>query len=147
MTAAMAMPDNTADTFLISILRKRPCRRPIRGPAVQCASRCPPCAERSYHRSDHFRGVPVWDPSRTVIAVEIGRKHGPFDSEADVALCIAFAKLDRDGVEIVKDALVTASYTLSAGRQHDAAGPPPAWMESRDLVPPARQPIIIIIQT
>ena len=40
-----------------------------------------------------------------------GREFGPFDSEADVVLCLAFAKLDRDYVEIVKDASPMASYT------------------------------------
>ena len=70
-----------------------------------------PCAERSYHRSVHFRGIPLWDPSWTVIDLETGREHGPFDSEAHVALCIAFEKLYRDRVEIVKEAPVTVSYT------------------------------------
>ena len=40
-----------------------------------------------------------------------GREHGPFDCEADVALCLAFAKLSRDQVEIVADAPITASFT------------------------------------
>ena len=40
-----------------------------------------------------------------------GREHGPFDSEADVALCLAFARLSRDQVEIVADAPITASFT------------------------------------
>ena len=39
-----------------------------------------------------------------VIELATGREHGPFDSEADVALCLAFEKLDRDRVEIVSDA-------------------------------------------
>ena len=46
-----------------------------------------------------------------MVEVETGREFGPFDSEADVALCLAFAKLDRDYVEIVKDASPMASYT------------------------------------
>ena len=75
-----------------------------RGPAA-------PCAERSYHRSDHFRGIPVWDPTWTVIELATGHEHGPFDSEADVALCLAFEKLDRDRVEVLCDASPMASYT------------------------------------
>ena len=51
------------------------------------------------------------DPSWTVIELETGREHGPFDSEADVALCLAFEKLDRDRVEIVKDASPMSAYT------------------------------------
>ena len=75
------------------------------------ASRCPPCAERSYHGSAHFKGVPVWEPQYTVIEIETGIDHGTYDSMADVALCLAFAKLDRDRVEIVTDAPITASCT------------------------------------
>ena len=39
-----------------------------------------------------------------MIELETGREHGPFDSEADVALCLAFEKLDRDEVEVLCDA-------------------------------------------
>ncbi len=46
-----------------------------------------------------------------MIEVATGEYHGTFDSEADVALCLAFAKLSRDQVEIVIDAPVTASFT------------------------------------
>ena len=97
--------------------RKLYAERRARGLCTSCgapsqgASRCVPCAERSYHGSAHFRGIPVWDPSWTVIELETGREHGPFDSEADVALCLAFEKLDRDEVEIVKDASVMSFFT------------------------------------
>ena len=81
------------------------------GAPSQGASRCAPCAEKSYHGSAHFKGIPVWDPTWTVIELDTGRAHGPFDSEADVALCLAFGKLDRDRVEIVTDASPMASLT------------------------------------
>ena len=81
------------------------------GAPSQGASRCVPCAERSYHRSDHFRGIPIWDPSYTVIELATGREHGPFDSEADVSLCLAFTKLTRDQVEVLCDASPMSSYT------------------------------------
>lgn len=84
------------------------------GAPSQGASRCAPCAERSYHGSQHFKGIPVWDPSWTVIDLETGREHGPFDSEADVALCLVFAKLDRDRVEVVTDASPMSSLTAWA---------------------------------
>ena len=74
------------------------------GAPSQGASRCAPCAERSYHRSDHFRGIPIWDPSFTVIELETGREVGTFDCEADIALCLVFEKLSRDQVEVVSDA-------------------------------------------
>ena len=92
-------------------------RRRARGECTSCgapargAARCPPCAEKSHHRSEHFRGIPVWDPTWTVIELATGREHGPFDSEADVALCLAFEKLARDQVEIVKDGSIMAGYT------------------------------------
>ncbi len=95
-------------------------KRRARGSCTSCgapskgASRCPPCAERSYHGSQHFKGIPVWDPSWTVIELETGREHGPFDSEADVALCLVFAKLDRDRVEVVTDASPMSSLTAWA---------------------------------
>ena len=81
------------------------------GAPAQGASRCAPCAEKSYHGSAYFRGIPVWDPQYTVIEIETGIDHGTYDSMADVALCLAFAKLDRDRVEILTDAPVTARLT------------------------------------
>ena len=81
------------------------------GAPAQGSSRCAPCAERSYHGSAHFRGIPVWDPSWTVIELATGHEHGPFDSEADVALCLAFEKLDRNRVEVLCDASPMARYS------------------------------------
>ena len=81
------------------------------GEPSQGAARCVACAERSYHRSAHFRGIPIWDPTWTVIEISSGREHGPFDSEADVALCLAFEKLRRDQVEVVNDASPMSTYT------------------------------------
>ena len=46
------------------------------------ASQCAPCAERSYHGSSYFRGMPAWDPSFTVIELASGETLGTFDSEA-----------------------------------------------------------------
>ncbi len=97
--------------------RKLYAERRARGLCTSCgapsqgASRCTPCAEKSYHGSDHFRGIPVWNPTWTVIETATGREHGPYDSEADVALCLAFEKLDRDRVEIVADASPLGSIT------------------------------------
>ena len=72
------------------------------------ASRCPACAKRSYERSGFFRGIPVWDPSFTVIELATGETHGPFDSEADAIAELAFAGLSFDEVEILNDAPITA---------------------------------------
>ena len=89
--------------------RRRYAERRAQGLCTTCgesamgASQCPPCAKRSYERSDHFRGMPVYPPSYTVIELATGIDHGTYDSEADVSLCLAFAKLSRDQVEIVAD--------------------------------------------
>ena len=81
------------------------------GAPSQGSSRCVLCAEKSWHGSAYFKGIPVWDPTWTVIELETGREHGPFDDPADVALCLAFEKLDRNRVEVLCDAPVTASLT------------------------------------
>ena len=53
----------------------------------------------------------VPDPSWTVIEIATGEALGTFDSEADVALCLAFAKLSRDEVEVIADVSPMASLT------------------------------------
>ena len=97
--------------------RRRYADRRARGRCVACeapslgAARCEPCARRHAESSGTYRGIPVWDPQYTVVELATGREHGPFDSEADVALCLAFAKLSRDEVEVIADAPVTAQFT------------------------------------
>ena len=58
-----------------------------------------------------YRGIPVWDPTWTVIEVATGREFGTFDSEADVALCLAFEKLAREEVEVIADISQMATFT------------------------------------
>ena len=89
--------------------RKRYAKRRARGECTDCgapsqgAARCEPCARKSYERSDHFRGLPPYPPSYTVIEVATGEDHGTFESPAEVAACLAFARLSPDEVEIVSD--------------------------------------------
>ena len=78
------------------------------------ASRCPDCAKHSYERSGFFRGIPVWDPSFTVIELASGETHGPFDTEAEAVASLVFAGLEFDEVEIVNDAPITARFTAWA---------------------------------
>ncbi len=73
------------------------------------ACRCPECADRSYERADHFRGIPILEPTFAVIELDTGTVHGPFDSEA--AASLVFAKLSLHEVEIVSDAPITATVT------------------------------------
>ena len=81
--------------------RERYSRRRSAGRCVDCnlpsqgAARCSPCAKRSHERSGHFRGMPLYPPRYTVIELATGACHGTYDSMADVALCLAFAKLSR----------------------------------------------------
>ena len=89
--------------------RKRYARRRARGLCTDCgqpsrgAARCEPCARRSHERSGHFRGIPTWPARYTVIELATGEDHGTYDSEAEVAACLAFAKLSFDQVEVLGD--------------------------------------------
>ncbi len=58
-----------------------------------------------------MRGIPMWDPSYTVIELATGETHGPFDSEAEAVAELAFTGLSFDEVEIIHDAPVTARLT------------------------------------
>ena len=74
------------------------------------ASRCEPCARRSYVRSSEHRGLPPWPALFTVIEIDTGVDHGTYDSPAEVAACLAFAKLGPDDVEIVSDTSAMTRY-------------------------------------
>ena len=78
------------------------CTRCGRRPAFG-ASRCEPCAKRAYERSEHVRGLPLYPPSYTVIERATDIDHGTWDSWEDVALCLAFARLSLDEVDVLID--------------------------------------------
>ena len=80
------------------------------GAPAGSASRCEPCARRSYVCSSEHRGLPAWPARFTVIEIDTGVCHGSFNSEADVAACLVFAKLEHDQVEIVSDASAMTRY-------------------------------------
>ena len=73
------------------------------------ASRCPDCAERSYARSDHMRGMPLYPPSFTVILIATEECLATFDDEMDAIAFIAFENLSGHEVEVVRDAHPLAS--------------------------------------
>lgn len=75
------------------------------------ASRCPACAERSYARSDHVRGMPLYPPSYTIVNPATGEDLGTWDSWEEVAMCLAFERLDIDDVEVLVDQSPMASLT------------------------------------
>ena len=81
------------------------------GESAQGAARCEPCAKRSWERSEHVRGIPVWPPQYTVIELATGEDYGTYASEAEVAMCLAFAKLSRDQVEVLSDISPMATMT------------------------------------
>ena len=89
--------------------RQRYSRRRARWLCVDCAapsqgaSRCPACARRSWARSVEHRGLPVLPPRVTVIEIATGKNHGAWDRWEDVVVCLAFAKLSRDQVELIPD--------------------------------------------
>ena len=89
--------------------RQRYVQRRVRRLCIDCgapsqgASRCPPCARRSWARSDEHRGLPVLPPRFTVIEIATGVNHGTWDRWEDVVICLAFAKLSRDQVELIPD--------------------------------------------
>ena len=68
-------------------------------------------ARRSYVRSGQHRGLPVWAPSYTVFEIATGDELDTCDSLEEVALCLAFARLSEEDVEIVSDASVMATFT------------------------------------
>ena len=82
------------------------CGEPSRG-----SSRCERCARRSYVRSGQHRGLPVWAPSYTVFEIATGDELDTCDSLEEVALCLAFARLSEEDVEIVSDASVMSTFT------------------------------------
>ena len=46
-----------------------------------------------------------------MIEIATGREHGPYDSAADVALCLMFEKLARGEVEVLCDASPMSTFT------------------------------------
>ena len=89
--------------------RRRYARRRARGLCTDCAapsegaSRCEPCARRSYVRSGEHRGLPIYPPLFTIIEIATGEDHGTFDSWEEVVMCLAFARLSYEEVEIISD--------------------------------------------
>ena len=95
-------------------------RRRAKGLCTDCgepshgAARCEPCARRRSHRSQHFRGLPLYPPQYTVIELATGEDHGTWDSWDEVALCLAFARLSLDQVEVLTDESPVSRYAAWA---------------------------------
>ena len=65
---------------------------------------------RSFVRSAEHRGTPTWPARFTVIETATAVDHGTFESEAEVAACLVFARPGPDDVEIVPDASPAARF-------------------------------------
>ena len=52
-----------------------------------------------------------------MIDLATGKDYGTYDCQADVAMCLAFAKLSRDRVEVLSDISPIATYTSWASRE------------------------------
>ena len=67
------------------------------------ASRCERCSRRAYERSEHVRGLPVYGAEFIVLHAGTGQPLGVFEHWEDVVLCVSFARLSFDEVEIIHE--------------------------------------------
>ena len=114
---ACASREQSRSTKKNAASRARYRDRRTRSLCVDCGNhadagvRCTPCARRSYHSSGEHKGMSVYPPRYTVVELATGEEHGPWDSWEEVAMCLAFAKLSREEVEVIEDAPLIASMT------------------------------------
>ena len=86
--------------------KRRYVARRAQGACVDCGvrtggtARCERCAYRSNFRAPERHLVSLWPPQITVIEVQTSRELGTFETEAEAAACLAFAKLRPDQVDI-----------------------------------------------
>ena len=73
------------------------------GAPSQGASRCLPCVRRSWACSGEHRGFPTLPPRYTIIETATHVDHGTWENWAEVAGCLAFARLSPGEVEILTD--------------------------------------------
>ena len=92
-----------------AVSKKRYARRRAQGICVDCkapaggAARCPRCAYRSNSRAPERHLVALWPPQITVIELQTSQELGTFETEAEAAACIAFARLRPDQVEFLSN--------------------------------------------
>ena len=89
--------------------KKRYARRKAKRLCVDCSTptaataRCPRCAWRSNSRAPERHLVALWPPQITVIELQTSEELGTFETEAEAAACIAFARLRPDQVEVLSN--------------------------------------------
>ena len=67
------------------------------------ASRCDRCAAKAYARSEHVRGLPVFGAEFTVVHAATGKALGVFEDWEDAVLCLAFAGLEFEEVDVLTE--------------------------------------------
>ena len=99
--------------------RKRYARRRAQGVCTDCgahaagAARCSPCAYRSNVRAPIRDGLSAWPPHYTVIERGTGLELGVFETEAEAAACLVFARLRPDQVEVRSNVPLLAMVTAA----------------------------------
>ncbi len=86
--------------------RRQPARqrRPHAGnPPSFGAARCQAGARRAYDRSEHVRGLPVYGSEFTVVHHATGEILDHLEHWEDVVLCLSFAGLSFDQVEVLQE--------------------------------------------
>lgn len=84
------------------------CSRPSGG-----ASRCEPCARKSWARSEHARGLPLYPPGYTVVDAVAGDTLETFESWEDAVLYLSFEGLQFEDVELLVDRSPMAALTAA----------------------------------
>ena len=67
------------------------------------ASRCERCARKANERSEHVRGLPVYAAKFTVLHAGTAEPLGVFEDWEDVVLCLVFAGLSFEEVDILTE--------------------------------------------
>ena len=67
------------------------------------ASRCEACSRKAHERSEHVRVLPVYGPEFTVVHLATGNGLGVFEHWEDVVLCLSFAGLSFEEVDILTE--------------------------------------------
>ena len=84
------------------------CGRPSGG-----TSRCEPCARKSWARSEHVRGLPLYPPGYTVVDAVEGETLETFESWEDAVLYLSIEGLQFQDVEVLVDRSPMATLTAA----------------------------------
>jgi len=84
------------------------CGRPSGG-----ASRCEDCARKSWARSEHVRGLPLYPPGCTVVDAVTGDVQETFQSWEDAVLYLSLEGIQLEDVELLVDRSPMATLTAA----------------------------------